>query len=183
MDATQLLTRRCDLPPLRFENKVHGALSVNQTKPQQQIFLPPMSRRPGSGHSHHIPQNVPEDIPRDDRRPPPPHLARYVEHPSQPTTPHSRSDAPHYIPYQVPTSRVSYAPDPRHPAAEPRHPMHVQRHMELSRSHERGVVYPRPGEYYPPEAPIPPIHQPAPRQRTAVACRYCRRRKVNFSIL
>lgn len=26
--------------------------------------------------------------------------------------------------------------------------------------------------------PYPPQHQPAPRQRTAIACRYCRRRKV-----
>ena len=33
------------------------------------------------------------------------------------------------------------------------------------------------------ENPIRPVHQPTPRQRTAVACGYCRRRKVNYQSL
>lgn len=45
---------------------------------------------------------------------------------------------------------------------------------------------PPPGSYRPPDmysAPPPPqvVYQAAaPRQRTAIACRYCRRRKVRF---
>ena len=137
-----------------------------------------MSRPEGSGPSN-IPHNVPEDSRRDDRMPSVP-LARYVEQTMSPSTPHSRSDPPQYIAYNLPaSSRLSYPPEP-HPRAGNHHNVHPQRHMDLPRSHEHRVVYSRQGAYYPQEGSVPPAHQPAPRQRTAVACRYCRRRKVFY---
>jgi hypothetical protein len=54
--------------------------------------------------------------------------------------------------------------------------------MEITRAHEHGIVYTRPQDYYSTDAVVAPVHQPAPRQRTAVACRYCRRRKVYFAL-
>ena len=173
MEATQVLTRRCDLPPLRFDSKAHGSYSVNQ---KQQFFLFPMSRREGSGQSH-IPRNVPEDIRRDDRQPSV-QLPPYVEHTMPPSTPHARSDPPQYALYNPPPSSRLVYPSDHHARVDTRHTGHPQRHMDLTRSHERGILYPRQGEFYPPEVGVPPAHQPAPRQRTAVACRYCRRRKV-----
>jgi hypothetical protein len=43
------------------------------------------------------------------------------------------------------------------------------------------TMYPPPYQQ-PPQMGYPPA-QPAPRQRTAIACRYCRRRKVGFFFL
>ena len=137
-----------------------------------------MSRREGSGQTHH-PPTVSEGNNRD-RRPPSAQYSRYSEHPVQPPPLHARSDlAPHYQTYHPPPpARLSYPPDP--PRPDPRHLAH-QRHAPL-RGSEHASMYSRP-EYYPVEAVIPPVHQPAPRQRTAVACRYCRRRKVFNSFI
>jgi hypothetical protein len=174
VEATHvLLGHPCDLPPLRFHSAVHGSYSVNQ---KQQLSFVPMSRREGSGQSH-IPKNAPEETRRDDRPPSTP-LTRYPDRPFPPSTHHSSSD-PQYTQYNVPvaSTRLSYPPEPS-PPGDPRHAVHPQRRMEPSRSHERGVMFTGQGEYYPSETVPPPVHQPAPRQRTAVACRYCRRRKV-----
>ena len=95
---------------------------------------------------------------------------RYIEHPPLPTTPHTRSAALNPSPYQVPTSRVSYA-DTRHPAAGPQHAIHSQLHIDLPIA----PLYPCLADYR-----MPRVHQRPPRQRIAVACRYCRRRKVNY---
>lgn len=174
MEATQVLVHRCDLPPLRFNDTANGFYSVN---PKQQFYYNPMSRREGSGPSH-IPQNVPEGNGRDDRRPSVP-VTRYPDLPMHPSTPHSRSDAPQYSAYNPPPqSRLSYPPDPSRPDSHYSAP--PPRQMEMSRSHERAIVYARPPDYYSSETVVAPVHQPAPRQRTAVACRYCRRRKVCF---
>jgi hypothetical protein len=177
VEATQVLLHRCDLPSLRFDPKVHGSYSVNQ---KQQVSLPPMSGREDSRQSH-ISQNVPEEARRDDRHPSAP-LARYAEQPMPPSASHSRSDSLQYAPYTgppppPPPPRLSYPPGPPH-RPDTRHAPQAQQQLDLARSHERAIVYPRHGGYYPQEAGVAPVHQPAPRQRTAVACRYCRRRKV-----
>lgn len=183
MDATQVLVRRCDLPSLRFDKTIHGSYSVSQKQQQQQQqpYYIPMSRREGSGLSH-TPQNAPEGNGRDSRPPSLP-ASRYVDLPMHPSTQHGRSDPPQYSPYghPPPHTRLSYPPDP--PPPDSRHSVPPPRQMEMTRPHERAVVYARPPEYYTTDTLVAPVHQPAPRQRTAVACRYCRRRKVCFYIV
>lgn len=62
----------------------------------------------------------------------------------------------------------------------PQHQQHPHPDMYGMRPHDMYAPYP------PDPRGIPPPHmgyqsQPAPRQRTAIACRYCRRRKVRFT--
>ncbi|KAF1991586.1 hypothetical protein K402DRAFT_322566, partial [Aulographum hederae CBS 113979] len=65
-------------------------------------------------------------------------------------------------------------------------PQHLHQHQHQPVPHYR---LPTPQEMYrmPPNDPFrgPALqysqHQPAPRQRTAIACRYCRRRKIRCS--
>lgn len=62
----------------------------------------------------------------------------------------------------------------------PQHQQHPHPEMYGMRQHDMYAPYP------PDPRGIPPPHmgyqsQPAPRQRTAIACRYCRRRKVRFT--
>ena len=62
----------------------------------------------------------------------------------------------------------------------PPHQQHPHPDMYGMRQHDMYAPYP------PDPRGIPPPHmayqsQPAPRQRTAIACRYCRRRKVRFT--
>ncbi|KAF2017434.1 hypothetical protein BU24DRAFT_407460 [Aaosphaeria arxii CBS 175.79] len=93
---------------------------------------------------------------------------------------------------QQPSHINSSLPPP--PPQEPRHDMaahqHPQQPYRLPGPHEWTRAPPPPGPYagHPSQPPPPPPqymnhgHQPpAPRQRTAIACRYCRRRKIRCS--
>ncbi|KAF2465998.1 uncharacterized protein BDR25DRAFT_328377 [Lindgomyces ingoldianus] len=103
--------------------------------------------------------------------------------------------------WQPPTSQQpangSYPPPPTHintslpppPPQEPRPDMaahqHPQQQYRLPGPHEWTRAPPPPDPYRPQAPPANYMnhgHQPpAPRQRTAIACRYCRRRKIRCS--
>ncbi|KAF1997963.1 hypothetical protein P154DRAFT_536810 [Amniculicola lignicola CBS 123094] len=77
-----------------------------------------------------------------------------------------------------------------HPHPHPQHPQHPQQQYRLPGPHEWTRAPPPPDPYRGQQPPPPPPgymghahgHQPpAPRQRTAIACRYCRRRKIRCS--
>lgn len=64
---------------------------------------------------------------------------------------------------------------PQQPAMATMQPQHPDQYRALPAPPQ---MYAPP---YPGHPPMPYPPQPAPRQRTAIACRYCRRRKVCFS--
>ena len=100
-------------------------------------------------------------------------------------------------PYQYSSAQQSQAtnypsPSPYKQSSEmatmPQPPAHTQ--QDLYRPHNSYDMYqnPPPQMSYPPPGsqqgqgqPQVSFNQPAPRQRTAIACRYCRRRKVSVS--
>ncbi|KAK2736342.1 hypothetical protein FQN57_000792 [Myotisia sp. PD_48] len=86
--------------------------------------------------------------------------------------------------YQTHTSQPPYPyPPPASMAAIPQqHPQ--QDPYRLPHPHPHAQYSQRPPDMYAPQAPAPPpvVYQAAaPRQRTAIACRYCRRRKIRCS--
>ncbi|KAF2149603.1 hypothetical protein K461DRAFT_49301 [Myriangium duriaei CBS 260.36] len=68
---------------------------------------------------------------------------------------------------------ISQAPPPNMATLQPQHP-------DQYRSLPPPPMYSHSPYHTQPQMPYPP-HQPAPRQRTAIACRYCRRRKIRCS--
>nr|POE59361.1 hypothetical protein CFP56_24630 [Quercus suber] len=76
-------------------------------------------------------------------------------------------------PSQQPLPSMNQTPGPM-PTLQPQHPEQYR------------AMLPPPNQMYAPQgyAPQPPMpypQQPAPRQRTAIACKYCRRRKIRCS--
>ncbi|TGO16231.1 hypothetical protein BTUL_0030g00150 [Botrytis tulipae] len=84
---------------------------------------------------------------------------------------HSYQDSRGYSQQQHPPapSHHSYQDSRGYPQQQPPHPAHYPYHD--------GRSYP---QDQPPTAQ-PPLRQSAPRQRTAIACKYCRRRKIRCS--
>jgi hypothetical protein len=92
---------------------------------------------------------------------------------------------PPYPPQEQPQQRQSYYDDRRPPSyAEPYHPSDYY--------YAQGGQPPAPGNGYPREqrganpftndfSHVPPMSQAAPRQRTSIACKYCRKRKVRLT--
>jgi hypothetical protein len=134
-----------------------------------------MSRREGNGLSHHHPPTAAsEGNGRDCPQPsvPRPRYSEPMQH-----SPPTRSDLPYSASYNPQPPPMLYPLD--YHRSDPRQIPPPPRHLDTLRVLERPPhMYGRPVEYFPVDPVVLPIHQPAPRQRTAVACRYCRRRKV-----
>lgn len=90
--------------------------------------------------------------------------------------------------HMQPFHMMGYAPYPFMHAPPPGQGQMMQAQMgqtPMGQSHpQQGIIY-APSPYHQQPSPVghpaisyPPT-QPSPRQRTAIACRYCRRRKVN----
>ena len=95
---------------------------------------------------------------------------------ADPSTPTIQGPPPHPQPYPIPSTpgaqgEMVTLPPPQHqpPPDYYRHPPY-----DMYSGHPQDPH--RPG---PPPHHMYAQHQPAPRQRTAIACRYCRRRKVS----
>ncbi|KAB2570528.1 putative transcriptional regulatory protein TBS1 [Lasiodiplodia theobromae] len=103
--------------------------------------------------------------------PPPPHWA----HPSQSSPQPSNGAYP-------PPPPLSHTLPP--PTGDPRPDMtslQQQQPYRLPAPHQMYPGPPPPDPYRQPPPHMYQQHQPAPRQRTAIACRYCRRRKIRCS--
>ncbi|EEQ27688.1 C6 zinc finger domain-containing protein [Microsporum canis CBS 113480] len=104
--------------------------------------------------------------------PPPPWNTSQSDYPSSPQYPPSNSQSP----YQYPPAAGGMTAIPQqHPQQDP---------YRLPHPHPHAAPYQRPPDMYgaPPPGPPPVVYQAAaPRQRTAIACRYCRRRKIRCS--
>ncbi|TID19352.1 hypothetical protein E6O75_ATG06690 [Venturia nashicola] len=111
---------------------------------------------------------------------PPPQQAAYPPASQPPTTLPSLSER---YPQQPPPDMALHHPaTPQYPPQPPPGypPQQAHYHQPPYRTHDpyRGPPPPHGAHPY----PYPPQqHQPAPRQRTAIACRYCRRRKIRCS--
>ncbi|OJD35209.1 c6 zinc finger domain-containing protein [Diplodia corticola] len=104
--------------------------------------------------------------------PPPPHWA----HPPQ------QSPQPSNGAYPPPPPPQSHTLPP--PSGDPRSDMtslQQQQPYRLPAPHQMYPGPPPPDPYRQPPPHMYQQHQPAPRQRTAIACRYCRRRKIRCS--
>ncbi|KAK3169064.1 hypothetical protein OEA41_005512 [Lepraria neglecta] len=93
--------------------------------------------------------------------------------------------------YPAPSQALNYRPPPQAYGSSPSTPgdMVTLPPPQHAQHHQHPGMYP-PHDMYAPYPPdprgVPPQHmayqsQPAPRQRTAIACRYCRRRKIRCS--
>ncbi|TGO88559.1 hypothetical protein BPOR_0155g00130 [Botrytis porri] len=93
------------------------------------------------------------------------------QQPPPPTRHHSYNDERGYSQQQHPAapSHHSYQDNRGYPQQQLPHPSHYPYHD--------GRGYPQDQ----PPAAQPPLRQSAPRQRTAIACKYCRRRKIRCS--
>ncbi|KAI1626711.1 hypothetical protein EDD37DRAFT_646414 [Exophiala viscosa] len=121
---------------------------------------------------------------RDDRSPypPPPESARQGQYPDP------RAAHPYPPPQTWPPQHGGYPPhhypDPQHPgyAYPPRPDMAQPPQPMQPDAYRLPPPYPPHGYYPPPQhyAPPPPPAA-APRQRTAIACKYCRKRKIRCS--
>ncbi|KAK7549276.1 hypothetical protein IWX49DRAFT_500704 [Phyllosticta citricarpa] len=140
-----------------------------QGLPQQQPHQPPPPPPP---HHHQQP-------------PPPPHLHQPVppNGPQQPHWPHPSQPSPHQ-----PNGAYPPPPPPQsHPLPPPTDPrpdmtsLQQQQPYRLPAPHSMYPGHPAPPDPYRPPPHMYQQHQPAPRQRTAIACRYCRRRKIRCS--
>ncbi|KAI0021438.1 hypothetical protein F4780DRAFT_290878 [Xylariomycetidae sp. FL0641] len=145
------------------------------------------SRTPGYGPSPNSAHAYPP--------PPPPQPApsqQYAHAPYSPSSGHSAYPPPPgsnpqaYLPPVAPPGadpRAAYAADPRGaPYYAPPHavpygsPTAYEYGYRGDRGHPYGQEYGRPG---PPPGAV--MQQSAPRQRTSIACKYCRRRKIRCS--
>ncbi|OJJ43111.1 hypothetical protein ASPZODRAFT_136666 [Penicilliopsis zonata CBS 506.65] len=139
-------------PPPQWTAASHPDEPAHQS---QYSYPPPASYAPPS-HPHH---------------PPPPH-------PPHPTTDQDRSAySSSYPPPPPPPPSAQYPPPPANMAAI---------HPQVQGPQDPYRLPPPPGAYRPADvyAQPPPqvVYQAAaPRQRTAIACRYCRRRKIRCS--
>lgn len=135
-----------------------------------QAPLPPLQPPQADSRS---PTYPPHADPRDDyyaqRRPPPydrdPYYGAYRGHPPPPDY-YGRGQPPPHEDY--------------HRAHPPRHEGDFRPHPYEA---EYANGHPRNGYPYPQGAPMPSgpqLQQAAPRQRTSIACRYCRKRKVGL---
>ncbi|KAL1974191.1 hypothetical protein VTN31DRAFT_5751 [Thermomyces dupontii] len=122
----------------------------------------------------------PESIPSSVTQPPPPttqiSLPPSSSLPQPPPAEHDRQRPPYQYP---PPSTYSVPPPPLNMASV--HPQSSQPPHDLYRLPPPPGAYQRPPDMYA-QPPQPLVYQaPAPRQRTAIACRYCRRRKIRCS--
>ncbi|EXJ79809.1 hypothetical protein A1O3_08094 [Capronia epimyces CBS 606.96] len=150
--------------------------------PQRAQYPPPDNPTAGDYYSQQSPSRPPV---RDDRNahpyPPPPDSARQGQY-GDPRAAHAYPPPPqgwpgHHSAYPPPP----HYPDPQHPAyAYPPRPDLAQPPQPMQPDAYRlPPPYPPPG-YYPPQH-YPPPPAAAPRQRTAIACKYCRKRKIRCS--
>ncbi|ERF74733.1 hypothetical protein EPUS_04902 [Endocarpon pusillum Z07020] len=136
---------------------------------------PPPSGEDRNGYAQDPPR--PGPYPSDPRAPAP-----YPNDPRQPGQYPPPSSWHHPPPGHYPPPHPQY-PDPTHPAyhyhpgppadmSQPPQPRHPD-------PYRLPPPYPYPG--YGPPHPYPQPPPPAPRQRTAIACKYCRKRKIRCS--
>ncbi|KAL6245236.1 hypothetical protein RBB50_008011 [Rhinocladiella similis] len=149
--------------------------------PQRPQYPPPDDPSQGGYYAAQSPSRPPA---RDERSPyPPPDPARPGQYPD-PRAAHSYPPPPSWAPQHSAYPPPSHYPDPQHQGygypprpdvGQPPQPMHPD-------AYRLPPPYPPPG-YYPPQhyAPPPPPAAAAPRQRTAIACKYCRKRKIRCS--
>ncbi|KAK7221665.1 hypothetical protein V2G26_009668 [Clonostachys chloroleuca] len=156
------------------------------------ITLPPMQdhRTGGYGPPPH-PQGY--SYPSDPRYaspnatngyPPPPGQSGYLPPPQQQSDPRAPSYRPPEHHYQG-RPPPSYSHDPHYPPPQDYYYRQQAQGPPPAPSH---YPYGPPGgaplHHYPPEyaqAQAPPMAQAAPRQRTSIACKYCRKRKIRCS--
>ncbi|KAK5467975.1 hypothetical protein LTS15_000948 [Exophiala xenobiotica] len=149
-------------------------------------YPPPDDPNQGGYYATQSPSRPPV---RDERSPyPPPDPARQGQYPDP------RAAHPYPPPQAWPPQHGAYPPpppppphhypDPQHPgyAYQPRSDMAQPPQPMQPDAYRLPPPYPPPG-YYPAQhyAPPPPPPAAAPRQRTAIACKYCRKRKIRCS--
>ncbi|KAF2454667.1 hypothetical protein BDY21DRAFT_352398 [Lineolata rhizophorae] len=124
--------------------------------------------------AHQVPAQTPSPWTSQPPQAPPPHQNGAYAPPQQ-----NGIYPPPPPPPQLPQASTLVPPSP----AEPRHDMngvHAQPYR-LPAPHEMYRGPPPAHDPYRPPHIYTAQHQPAPRQRTAIACRYCRRRKIRCS--
>ncbi|KIW09355.1 uncharacterized protein PV09_00253 [Verruconis gallopava] len=116
-----------------------------------------------------------------------PHQPNGTAYPPSSIPPPQQQPLPSISEYSRPEMAVHHAPPPPPPPPPPAaaaaagaypppaYPPAPPAHYPYRPTHD---PYRAPQQAY---HPYPPQHQPAPRQRTAIACRYCRRRKIRCS--
>ncbi|KAL2432804.1 hypothetical protein ABEF95_015376 [Exophiala dermatitidis] len=165
------------------------AQMADPREPQRPQY-PPVDSAPPPG-DYYAQQSPSRPPVRDDRNPnpyahpPPPsdpaRQGQYADpraaHPYPPPPPQGwppqhagYPPPPHYSGHQ---QHPAYAYPPRPDLAQPPQPMQPD-------AYRLPPPYPPPG-YYPPQHYPPPPPAAAPRQRTAIACKYCRKRKIRCS--
>jgi hypothetical protein len=150
-------------------NSVNGFPPPGPQQPPN--YLPPLQ----SGSDPRSPSYPPAEHQRggyyDDRR--------SQSQPQPPLPPHQQP--PHHpppSPYHDQYARDAYYPRPPPPQGPPSNGYPREYHAQ---PHPAGPYYP---QEYPPQGPpgVPSgMAQAAPRQRTSIACRYCRKRKIRCS--
>ncbi|KAF2135557.1 uncharacterized protein K452DRAFT_165701 [Aplosporella prunicola CBS 121167] len=113
----------------------------------------------------------------------------YPHHSAAPSSHWASPSTEYSSPQPQPAARPYPPPPPQlHPPTlqEPRPDMTSLQQQQPYRLPAPHQMYPGPTPPDPYRQPPPPHalyqqHQPAPRQRTAIACRYCRRRKIRCS--
>ncbi|KAK5372625.1 hypothetical protein LTS13_006366 [Exophiala xenobiotica] len=146
-------------------------------------YPPPDDPNQGGYYATQSPSRPPM---RDERSPyPPPDPARQGQYPDP------RAAHPYPPPQAWPAQHGAYPPPPPHHYPDPQHPGYAYpprpdmaqppQPMQPD-AYRLPPPYPPPG-YYPAQhyAPPPPPPAAAPRQRTAIACKYCRKRKIRCS--
>ncbi|OCT54907.1 hypothetical protein CLCR_02924 [Cladophialophora carrionii] len=154
------------------------AQMADAREPPRPQYPPPDDPAHGGYYSQQSPQGRPAAA-RDDRSPyPPPDPARQGQYPDP------RAAHP-YPPPGWPAQHSAYPPhypDPAHPgyAYPPRPDLGQPPQPMQPDAYRLPPVYPHPHPgYYAP--PYPQVPAAAPRQRTAIACKYCRKRKIRCS--
>uniref|UniRef100_A0A8H7NLN6 Zn(2)-C6 fungal-type domain-containing protein n=1 Tax=Bionectria ochroleuca TaxID=29856 RepID=A0A8H7NLN6_BIOOC len=155
------------------------------------ITLPPMQdhRAGGYGPPPH-PQGY--SYPSDPRYaspnatngyPPPPGQSGYLPPPQQQSDPRAPSYRPPEHHYQG-RPPPSYSHDPHYPPPQDYYYRQQAQGPPPPSHYPYGPPGGAPLHHYPPEyaqAQAPPMAQAAPRQRTSIACKYCRKRKIRCS--
>ncbi|KIX10239.1 uncharacterized protein Z518_01320 [Rhinocladiella mackenziei CBS 650.93] len=138
---------------------------------------------PNQGGGYYSQQSPQRASARDDRNAyPPPDPSRQGQYPD------ARATHPYPPPQGWPGQHSAYPPpqpypDPQHPGyAYPSRPDLGQPPQPMQPDAYRlPPPYPPAHGYYPPQHYAPPPPAAAPRQRTAIACKYCRKRKIRCS--
>ncbi|KIV90876.1 hypothetical protein, variant 2 [Exophiala mesophila] len=152
---------------------------------RQQYPPPPEDPNHGGYYSQQSPRGPP---PRDERNSyPPPDPARQGQY-SDPRThqyPPPQSWPGQHSAYPPPPPPPHHYPDPQHPGYSYPPPPRSDLGQPPQQMPPDPYRLPPPHGGYPYYAPPPQHYQPqpaaAPRQRTAIACKYCRKRKIRCS--